>query len=302
MLQTAKVVQGSGYGYSWNVMTANSDQAKNTGLFAVDDVNVTDVMTTANIPWRHWVTAYAVDDREITMNTGPAQIVDLLKVRRADAMIAQVEFAEDQFWADPADDGESIFGLKYWIVQDSGNLEGFYGEDPTNFSSGAGGLAVADYPNWANYTATYTAVSKTDLIRKWRRAATMTKFKPPTEMPSYNTGDRYGYFTNYDVLGVLEELLEDQNDNLGNDLASKDGKTLFRRIPVTWVPKLDNDSLDPVYGIDWGVFGARFLEGFFMREQGMKRAPNQHTVLQNFIDNSLNLCCTDRRRLFVISL
>jgi hypothetical protein len=213
ILQKEKVSYGSGFGMQWNVMTGTSGATRDVGLYEVDSVNVADVMTTANVPWRHMTTNYAIERREIAMNTGAAQIVDLVKIRRHDAMV--------------------------------------------------------------------------DLA------------KQPS--PSYGTGARYGYYTNYDVIGPLEEVLEAQNDNLGNDIASKDGQLLFRQVPVTWCPFLEDRAGDPIYGINWGQFKPAFLSGEYLREEGPVKASNQHTVFQTHVDLTMNVMCTDRRANFVLA-
>jgi hypothetical protein len=207
---------------------------------------------------------------------------------------------ETDFWSKPAtsSDTERTFGVQYWIVR-SATSNGFNGGNPSGFTSGAAGIDSDTYTRWANWTERYVNITKTDLVAKWRRAATKTHFKSPVPIPSYNTGDRYGYYCNYDVLGTLEELLEAQNDQLGNDIASKDGRTLFRGTPVTYVPKLDDESTDPVYGINWGVFKPVFLTGEYMREDPPKQAPNQHNVFRVHIDLTLNFVCHNRRRLFI---
>jgi hypothetical protein len=299
MLKKERVTFDSGYGIQWNVMLKHSGAAKMTGLYAVDNVNVSDVMTTATIPWRHTNTNYAIERREITMNRNPARIYNLVKVRRADAMISQAALMEEQFWGDPAATDE-IFGIKYWIVRSA--TAGFNGQNPTNFSGGPGGIDASLTANkrWRNYTDRYVNISVADLVKKWRQAATKTMFMSPTPIPSYNTGNRYGYYTNYDVIGELESALEARNSNLGNDIATKDGRLVFRQVPVTWAPYLDDDTTDPVYGINWGVFKPTFLSGEYMNETTIGKGSNQHTVAQTHIDNTLNIECRDRRRLFVI--
>lgn len=302
LLKKEKVTFGSGYGIQWNVMVTTSGNAQNVGLYATDTVNVGDVMKTANIPWRHTVTSYAFDRREVSMNREPARIVDLVKTRRADAMISMADKMETDFWGKPATSADEVtpFGVKYWICMGSTNA-GFNGGDPSGFSSGAGGLASATYTRWQNYTAGYTSVTKDDLVAKWRKASTFTNFKPPVDMPDYNRGTKYGYYTNYSVIGALETLLENQNDNLGNDVASKDGSTLFRRVPVMWVPFLEGTSQNPIYGINWGTFYPAFLEGEYMREDSPIMAPSQHNVMNVFIDNTYNWCCKNRRSNFVLA-
>ena len=57
-----------------------------------------------------------------------------------------------------------------------------------------------------------------------------TDFKPLVEgMPTYSTGDDYGIYTNYSVLGEMTQILEAQNENLGTDVAPMEGQVVFRR-------------------------------------------------------------------------
>ena len=305
LLQREKVSFQSGYGIQWNVATATSGAAKDTELYATDSVNVSDVMQTANIPWRHVTTNYAIERREVAMNRAPAEIVDLVRIRRNDAMIDLAKHMEERFWTKPATstDNQRMYGIPYWIVYPgtvSVSSGAFEGSNPSGFSAGAGNLDSSTYSSWRNWAATYTAITSTDLIRKWRRAATFTNFKAPVPSPSYNTGNNYGYYTNYNVIGPLEEALEAQNDNLGNDIASKDGRLLFRQVPVTWVPYLEANTANPVYGINWGVLKPAFLAGEYMREEGPTPASSQHTVFVTHVDTTLNLMCTNRRMNFVL--
>lgn len=301
MLKKERVKFSDGYEIQFNVQYKLSGNAKNVGLYGSDSYNVSDTMATGSIPWRHTTTFYAFDRREMTMNSGASRIVDLIKTRRTDAMIDLAERMEIDFWGAPASSSDTTtpYGIDYWVVKNA--TEGFNGGDPSGFTAGAAGLATATYTRWKNWTYQYTNVTKDDLIRGWRNAATKTLFKSPVEFPDYNRGDRYGYYTNYDVIQPLEELLEAQNENLGKDLASMDGAVMFRRNPVVWVPQLDGDSQDPVYGINWGVFYPVFLAGEYMKEQGPEKAANQHTVMKVDIDTSYNWCCKNRRRLFILN-
>ena len=301
LLQKERVGFQSGYGIQWNVMTTHSGAAKDTGLYATDVVNVGDVMQTANIPWRHITTNWAIERREIAMNRTPARIVEMIQIRRADSQISLAVHIETRFWSRPTSStvGDGIYGVPYWIVYNA--TEGFNGGDLASFAAGPGNLSSATHARWKNYTAKYVTVSKSDLVTKWRKAATFTNFMSPVPVPSYNTGNRYGYYTNYDVIGPLESALEAQNDNLGNDIASKDGKLLFRQNPVVWVPHLENRTGDPVYGINWGVFKPTFLTGEYMREEGPVKATGQNSVMQVHVDTTMNVRCTDRRRLFLLA-
>ena len=149
-------------------------------------------------------------------------------------------------------------------------------------------------------------MSKADLIRKWREAATKTEFRPPVDGSFSNMGTNWGFYTDYTVLGTLEEILESQNDNLGNDVASKDGQTSMRRVPVTWVPYFDNnsgtvDTTNPVYGINWSVFKCAFLSGEYMKETKVQPHPLHHRTIVQYTDCTYNFLLNDRRRCFVLS-
>jgi hypothetical protein len=307
LLNKNKVSFVSGTGIQWNLMIGTTGSTKEVGLYGTDSVNVSDVMITANIPWRHINTNYAIERREIAINRSPSQIVDLVKIRRHDAMTDMAGFMETRFWRRPSgtSDTLSIYGVPYWLVwtdNSSTNVNGgFDGGNPTGFSAGAANVDSAIYPNWRNWCGKYTAVTKDDLIAKWRRASTFTNFKPPVTAPSYQNGNMYGYYTNYNVIGQLERILETQNDNLGNDVASKDGRVTFRQLPITWCPHLEGRGGDPIYGINWGSFRPVFLSGEYMREEGPSKASNQHTVFVTHIDTTMNLQCTNRRVNFVLA-
>ena len=308
ILQREKVSYQSGQALQWNVMTGTSGATRDTGLYEVDSVNVSDVMTTATVPWRHMTTNYAIERREIAMNRSPAQIVDLVRIRRHDAMVDLAKHIEQRFWSAPTSSSDNLkmFGIPYWITwTDNSSTNpngGFDGGNPTGFSNGAGEIDSTSVDSWQNWCAKYTSVTSVDLVRKWRKAATFTNFRPPVAGAEYGGGrNNYGFYTNYDVIGPLEEVLESQNDNLGNDIASKDGKLLFRQTPVTWVPELEGRTNDMIYGINWSVLKPGFLSGEYLREEGPNAASNQHTVFTTHVDLTMNLLCYNRRASFVLA-
>lgn len=302
LIRKNRVQFDSGTGIQRNVMLRHSGAARHAGLYDQDAVNVADVMATIDIPWRHSVTNYAVESHEVTMNTGGAQIVDLVKIRRTDAMISLTELMESTFWGQPSsDDNVTPFGILYWLVYSAST--GFNGGNNSLWASGPGNLSSTTYANWKNYTAQYTAVSKDDLITKMRSAFRLCTWTNPVSIPDYDIGGmRRQIYVNEATIAALETIGEAQNDSLGRDLASMDGKILFHGTPVNYVPQLDDyGTADPVYMIDWSCFHPVILRGWYMKETGPKPAPNQHNVLVTFVDLSWNLLCTNRRRQALIA-
>ncbi len=326
MLRKEKVGFESGRDIQWNLQVAQSNAARMVTLGEPDVVTIKDTMQTAVIPWRHLTTSWAVIRQTLKMNREPAKIYDLLKEYRSASMISLAELIETQGWNSPTSstDVVNMLGVPHWLVPNA--TQGFNGLNPFGFSAGCGGLSSATYANWANYTDSYGQVTKQDFVRKWRRATVFTEFESPmnVDIPTYNTGNKHGFYSTYYVVGLAEEILEQQNDNLGHDIASMDGKVMFRRTPLTWVPKLETLSgtgsaastgtfvnatytssggypLNPLFGINWGVMRPIFLKGEYMLEHGPIPVPFQHTALQTFVDISMNVECRDRRLQFVMT-
>ncbi len=300
LLKKNRVVLTSGTSVQWNVMVNHANSARNTGIGETDNINIIDTMVQATADWRGSTVNYAFHGQEIDMNRDPARIVDLVKERRIAAMISLAELMEDNFWGPPVavDDTLTPWGVNTWIVKNAS--QGFYGAAPSGYTSI--GLNPTTYTRWKNYTDQYTAVTKDDLVRKLRRASTFTNFKPPVEgIPTFNTGDMYQYYSNYAVVGGLEEVLESQNDNLGTDVASMDGKVMFRRSPINWVPKLEADTTNPIYGINWGSFKTYVLQGWWLKETNVPVYPGQHTMSAHFLDCFYQWIVKNRRCHFVLA-
>jgi hypothetical protein len=300
LLRKNRVEIASGYGVQWDVMVGLSGAAANVGLGASDNVNDVDLMTQATADWRNTTTNYAIIGQVMSMNQEPSRIVDYVKEKRLGAMISLAEIMESNFWGPPVSSTDSVtpFGVNMWLVKNA--TQGFNGGAPTGYTSI--GLNPTTYPNWANWTDQYTAVSKDDFIRRVRKAATFTDFQPPVDgIPTFNTGDDCGFYTNYSVIGPLEESLEAQNDNLGLDIASQDGKVLFRRVPVEWIPKLESDTTNPFYGINWGSFKTHVLKNWWLKETHIPNYPGQHTIAAHFMDCTYQFIAKNRRCHFVVA-
>jgi hypothetical protein len=293
----------SGTAIQRSLVVDHSGAARNVGLYNQDNVNVGDVMKTISVPWRHSTTDFAFDRREISMNREPSRINNLFKVRRIDGMTSLAELMESNWFGHCPESGdeETPYGFFYWLAYNAST--GFNGGDD-NVTGGPGGLASATYPRWKNWTAAYTAVTKADLIALMRRGYHNVGFKPPVRgTPTLRRGGpRHEFLLNLDTLMDIEELGEAQNENLGKDIASMDGKMVFRGAPLTYVPYLDKYSTsDPILGIDWSTFMTYCLRGEYLRESRPEKAPHQHNVMQVFIDITWQTLCINRRRNMLIA-
>lgn len=299
-----KVQFDSGIGIQRTLMNRlDSTSAKHVGLLDTDQVNIQDVLDQLQIPWRHAQTSWGlVYTSDILMNRGKSLILNVVKPRRASALLGLVEELEERAWATAPSTTDKIlpYGIQYWIVENA--TTGFNGGLPGSHTT-IGGVSLTDSPTFKNYTAVYTSVTKSDLIKKMRTAHRKVRFQSPVTNEDYRgaVGERYRVYVNETVISGIEDLGEGQNENLGRDIASMDGTMTFRRHPIIWVPKLDERSDDPVYMIDHSTFYPVCLKGDYLRESEVTKAPNQHNVFYVYLDLTYNYLCLDRRRNAVFS-
>ncbi len=306
-LKKDRVTMDDGYGIQKNIMTDTLGAASHVGLFETDDTDVGDHVRHLQVPWRHIQTKWAFEYRETLMNRGKSLIYNIIKPRRAGAMIDLAQELEDNAWAVPnSSDNKLPYGIPYWIVANA--TTGFNGGNPTgpdsNAHSTTGNIDADTYTTWKNYTAQYTDVTKNDLIKKLRTAHRKINFRSPVDINDYRTGNgqQYRLYTNEAQLNSIETLGENQNENLGRDIASMDGTIVFRKHPIVWIPKLDGGTspTNPIYMINHSCFQTVVLKGDYLRESDADKAPHQHNTFQVFVDMTYNYCCVDRRRQAVL--
>lgn len=288
--------------WRFDVQMDHNHSARVVGLFEQDGSSITDTMKRGVVDVRHVNAHYTYDQREPDFQRGGHEIVNLVKTRYVGMEVSFFKLLEEILWGKPEDssDEKTPFGIGYWVTKNT--TEGFNGGNPAGFSNGKASIDADTYTRWKNWTGQYAAVTKQDLLRKMRRAHRKTKFRSPVSHKTPEMGNmKNGIYVNDDTVGLMEEILEAQNQNLGNDLASKDGMTVFKSTPITYVPMLDDDSSDPVYMLDWKTLGVGVMEGWENNLSKPMPVPGKHTVRRVDRDASLNMVCTNLRRQAVFS-
>lgn len=292
----------SGKAITFNVRTDfNSDATKAVSMFDVEQPTITDNLTTATIPWRFWKKSLGYEDREVAINSGKRQIIDLITERYDEAEIGYYEQWEDWLWgAAPLEsDTKTPYGVNTYLVTNSS--EGFNGDKPSTWTNYPAGLNNARY---RNYTGTYSAYDYDGLVKKIRRMADYTHFTNPHKgnMADYSKPAPKALYTTYNVVDKLRDAVRDQNDALGFDLAAGDNP-LFRGNPLKVVWKFNETApavTDPVYLIDWAHFRMTTHPTYNGKKIGPVKLGQQ--LLTNVVrwDWMGNIECRDRRRQGVI--
>jgi hypothetical protein len=267
------------------------------------------VLAVGLMPWRnsHW--NYAIEDHLVTMNSGDAKIVDYVQSQRMAGLGSHILYMENRLWECPTLANFDIdpVGIPYYVVKSgtafSNTNEGMNGLVPSGYTLVAGlNPSTACNGRWKNYAETYTAGSMDGLVTAMCRAQYFTDFMPLVdEITTYDTGDDYGIYTNYDVTSALRTVLQSQNENLGSEIAYGEGKAVFMRTPLEAVKQLLQDTTAPVYMLNWGELGAKALTGWWLKEQNFAPQANQPTVRLTTVDSTWNLLCTNRRRQAVLA-
>ena len=306
-----KLEGGYGPEFQFNIMYNTNGSARHVPIGYVSVVDIPNVMTNGKMPWRHTTWNWAVERRVIAMNQGDARIVDMAMEQRMASFGDAIKLFETTLWTVPSATNFAInpVGIPYFVVKSSTDAAGDTTYDGFNGTVPSGYTLVANIDpsatntlRYRNYADAYVDISKVDLFRKLRRAHYKTDFMPLVDnMPTYALGDDFGLYTNYKVTARTEELLESQNENLGQDVASMEGRAMFARIPITPVKLLDGDTDDPLYLINWGELGAKALQGEWMNEKHFPAEANQPTISMTNTDCSWNLYCTNRRTQAVLS-
>jgi len=309
------VIKKGGVGVEQTLMIQHGGRSKFIGEYDEDTVNVIDVLKRMKIDFCLLTDGIAHTQGEIEDNRGEQRINDIFKPRRRAMYLRAAETMEDAFFSTPdASDALTPWGLKYWIVKNA--TAGFNGGYPSGFSL-IGNINLTEVPNFKNYTNSYTSITKADLILKMKSAHRKTKFKAPRKDAGFD-GDAMPrkriYLTNEDVLEGLEGIAEAQNENLGNDVAPKvagagswglrsdgDGNVLFKSNPFVYSELLDDDTSDPVYGLDMSTIHMLIKAGDNMNLGSFRVAPNQSRVYKAVLYHRYQSICDNRRNNFVIA-
>lgn len=320
LLKRKQVKFQGGIDWRFDVIMDHNHTARHVGLYETDTANHVDALVKGVVSPRFTDASYVFDVHEPELQSGSAErIVEFVREKYMQAQQSAVELCETDIWGTPeyADDKKTPYGIKFWITRQSNAdaqtnaLGGFDGKDPSLKTSASvstpktvarAGISSATYSRWANWAAQYAAVTKADLVAKMRKAARKIKFVSPIQMvPAPTLSSGTGIYCGDNTLTALEDILEAQNMNLGNDLASKDGKCVFKGAPIIYVPALDDDAGEPIYMLDWSTMGFGVTAGWFEKTSSPIIVPNMHNVRQVFLDSGWNMVATNLRNQAVIS-
>lgn len=292
----------SGVQISRALMTQLGEEAQDVGLHSSVDYQFGDHMANMTINWAHIFHYWMWELREVMMNRGESLITEVIKPREMSVWIRIAEKLEQKAWSLPnAETGVGCWlGVPYWIVYNSA-AEGFANINAGSFSGKAGidAVTVSGVRNWSY---TYTTASKADLITDMREAHVKTDWTSPVDETDLRSGSGRDLviYTDYTTIAALETIGENQNENLGRDIASMDGMITFRRHKVVREPYLDDNAptgtTNPLYHIDHNTWQTCVLKGDFFRPDGPHAIPFKPNSRAKHVNLTGAFVCVDPRR------
>jgi len=306
VLNRQHVKFGTGTSFDFTLNTSWDSNFKWAGLFEADNLTQIDGTVKGSVPYRHVQSGWLMDVRQERMNMAPNRIWDFKQMKRHQMLGGWAQGWEDSFWTIPASgDVVNPFGLFYYLVYNA--TEGFNGGNHANFSGGPAGVSRTDYTDWKHYAGQYTYVSQSDLMDMIDRAMTYCQWKPIPQAAVSGHGSgrpRWGLYTLYDpVIQGMKEIIRGNNDSLGSFDLDPLGQVTIRRIPVQYVPQLQQyeSTADPFFGLDWDQFGFVFLEDRYMVESPVRVRADHHNEVEQFLDCSGNWVMTNSRTSFAFA-
>ena len=305
-----KVKKKTGKALNFNIITDHNNSAESVGLAYTVNPRIKSALNSGTVPWRHVRWDYAWEYTLIAMNGAPREILNFMKTQRMMGTASGIVKFEQMLWRAPVlANTDDWYGIPYWIVKSAtaftagpGGNFGFNGLTPQDHTT-VGGIDPVTEERWRNYAEPYTAVNADDLVKKMRRAMHYTEFEPIVDEIDQHAGTKpdRAVYCNWQTLEPLEVLLKGQNDNLGMDLDPTGGKAMLRRVKLQAVRELDEDTTNPVYGVDWETLEVYGLRSRWMHEDRFAKKPDQPSTGFANVHCSGNTVCYDRRRNWVLS-
>lgn len=306
-LASGNVERKVGRGISERVRVNEKGTAQHVAPYQWIDLSQNDVLAKFEVDFVRATEHFLISDDEVLENMGEARaekVVDLYSGRRAAAYESLGNLIEEAFVASPdASDERKPWGLLYWIVKRDAAGAGHDGGNPSGFSD-VGGIDSDTVARWNNYAAGgtgYYSDVDDEFIDSLASGLRKTSFKAPARMVEGRDPDqRFRVYTNDTMLNLLARRARNQTDDVGADLGRFEGDTYYKRNLFRYLEGLDDDTDNPVYGLDLATWRFIVHREMDLKERDPMRNANQPDVAVVHVDHKYLFACENRRRNFVI--
>lgn len=309
---TEDKMQATGWSIQGRIKLDAAGNAKMVDPYeSIEPANVS-TSSPFSIPWRHFVAHYSWERHEILENAGSAvKLYDYADLKRMEGYQDLCDLVEEAFWADAASgpNEKALWGIKTWCAkyEDTTAGYGYYGGNPSGWSDLAG-INAADSDSgkstvsggkakWRNWCAGYKAFNQT-FLKQMVRTKKKLRFRAPVlagelKQPRY---DKYRVYCNSESEIELWSFQKQLGDDNGREVGRLANGTLtLLGTPIRPTDLLDDDTDDPFYFMNTGVFVPVVLSGDYLRRDGPYNDRRQPAVFTNVVWLTVNIKCENRR-------
>ena len=299
-----------------NVMLNPTGNARYRRTYDTDEPVAGDVQYQITVPWTQIGTNYSWDKVEILRNKNSSKgFVNLMESKRVDGLWSLADLIEERGWLTPTSSSDDLnpYGIPYYLnLLNTGDSAGFNAKTITYQDASTGTVCAGIDANieskWCNYAAPYTKIDNA-FLKTYRKGVISTQFKAPLFIndPSSDALMVKRVYAGLDETVTLQDSLDSRDDNhkpvdlMGGVLAQIEGTVMLNRMPVVYIPALDNTTLhpakyNPVFTVDFRKFVPYVQDGYWMEEGEPMTDRGQHTTFTVFLDGAHNNLCTSRRK------
>lgn len=310
VLREGRIATSSGYGVNRNFNTDADDDFEFKSFTENDTVVIQNHLKRMFVPYVHGRLTWGWYYQELKSNMGRKKIVDLLKPREDAKLIKMWERMEKVILSMPptADAvGDLPLGLPYWVT--SSATRGFAGGASSPHTTKGGLTPSSNLQFLYNRTGTVKSISRNSMLAQMEEAYLDCKWRTPItpKQQSGPAGQRYRWICGKTAYLGFTRMARQQNNDLGNELFSKEGQVTFKGAPFILVYAMDSgygwpSLTTPVAGIDFNSFYPVAMDGDFMRRTGPHQKEGNPDASYMRISTSMNFIMEQPWRNILLSV
>jgi hypothetical protein len=281
---TCEIVMDGGLGkewagkkFTWRIADDPGTSKPRTAPYKTFTTDNQNKLVQAEIHIRHGEETFGIDQADIDMNSGEAQLVDEVELGMQSMYVRCCESIELFAWSVPAA-GNTMneVGIPYYVNCPSNASGGFQGTVPAGYSLVANIEPVTANPRYRNYANLYTDFTHQDFGVKASDLLRAINFNPPPKTRAMQGGgiDSLRVYMGDDSLTDYELMLNTQNDQLGADGLPMFNKGMLKGMTPYAVPQLQSDGTgtpasnsQPIYFINHNLLFPVFTPGWRFKEK-----------------------------------
>jgi len=248
---------------------------------------------------------------EASMNSGAAEIYDVIENKYRNTLREVCDNVYESMFSNPSSSTDKLHpkGIPGWFPVGTDNSTGGWTgytakyKDGTSFNVGGIACSATQNSRWASYYADHNGNIDLSLLKLLDRATRKLHFEAPSIPKAMNgtkSKDKFSLYTNDNVIGTINMLYAQGDDQMGRFIDKHFGKPTFKGMVLRYCDLLDtaNTTLygtDPIFGINHDMFYPVTLQDWDFHMDEPRKRDAQHLVITVDMDLVYTYICENRK-------